>query len=221
MPDVIYATKSEPITRRQRFRYAYEDDPTFTEFRGQVEHIFNRNSSEIPLSLLYTLWYETKSVQQLWSVTYSLKDARTLTFIFLMANARTPNLAYDRTMYLMVAWYRRCFPFSDTENVENWLTKVFDPAMESVMPQFTKRVNERNKARRGETAMKKGRPVQTDGLRTRITNELKVNGRSSVALLAKTLGVLPRTIEGALSRMKTDGQVCTPVRGIYDLVETN
>ena len=217
MSTTIYGSHSESIKTRKRFAYAYSDDPTFIDFQTRVEHIFKRNEETIPLSVLYTLWYETKSVQKLWSEQYGAAAARRLIFIFHMANVRTPRKAYKRTMLLMVAWYQRCHPFTDPEHVAEWLTKVFDPTIVAMEAEFDKRVLDRNKKRRGITTMKRGRPVQTNGLRAQIIQHLQGHQNTTRALLAQILNVSSRTIESTLKRMKKDGQITNPIKGVYTL----
>ncbi|HEU0119008.1 MAG TPA: hypothetical protein VFQ91_00660 [Bryobacteraceae bacterium] len=200
---------------RRRFQYDHANDPQFAEFKSEA-------GPSIPHSKLYTLWYETALVQELWSQGRTVKDARKLIGIVLLAHIRTPRQAHERTRALIAAWCRRRLPEID---LSEWLAKVFEPAIEAITPKFQKAVGNRNDRRRGrnrrlfQRRIKRGRPIAKDGLRARIAKHIKAEGQSSCLALAQSLALSPRTVESALTRMKADGQVVTLSRGVYVLPE--
>jgi biotin operon repressor len=81
-----------------------------------------------------------------------------------------------------------------------------------------KRQERRLKQMQGKEKPKRGRPKQTgpDCLRTRMIEVLR-GGIQSVAVLSETLGADYKTVYSQMTRLKKEGLVVSPLRGVYAL----
>jgi hypothetical protein len=216
----IYDTTRHPMVKsRQGFRMAYEDDPTFVEFRRVVSEMTARNDVKpISNSTFYTLWYESANFRNHWQASKYTNDiAKKLIFI-----CGLNMINYERSLMILVTWAKKFF---SGEVVNDWCGKVFDKEWERITPSIELKRIERNKKRKEKrmsknmnNTKKRGRPAETDGLKAKILKLLEREGRMTINLLAKELeGVATSSaIEAQLHRMKGK-EVVTPVRGLYEL----
>ena len=215
MPTIIYPNMQPG--RVKRFKYAYEDDPTFIEFRETVNHICAENAEPVvPNRLLYSFWYESKNFRDHWMKQYNNETARKLIYILGM------NLLTDiRSRLIMFAWMRRTFPRVSKVSFGDWVTKVFDKEWCRISIDVKQKRRQVNKRRREKRKMKqsRGRPTQTNStsLRVRILYALRA-GQTTTAILAKQLGAHRKAVGGHLERMlKKTKEVVKVCHGFYAL----
>jgi biotin operon repressor len=200
-----------------------ELDPDFLKFRSQME--------PIRYYKVYALWWVSKKFRSYWCG----DDLERLIWTCCMY-----ELSSDEILHCALAWFamRKAHPNLKSLNV------LIKQKMDEASPTLRRRAQFRNKRRREQYSMnreryqankdeinrkrrerykmkqgdeaKRGRPVQENGLRTRIKEVLARHPSTRLSLVAE-LNVSDNTLKDALKRLRNAGEIVTLVRGFYAL----
>ena len=215
----IYRKTNTRGTKPSTSQYAYEDDPTFLEFRSAVGAVCKRNDEYIDNSKLYALWYISKTFHRHWDERPSKKASNDMVFIlghYLLTDIQS--------QIVMMAWLKSHFPQLSQTAFEHWKADLFWPTWERIQPsiqQARDRKNARRRQKRKERRMKTERTNRKATLKNRILDALKQYPMTTAVLAAK-LNAHPKAVDGHLSRMsKPDrAEVVRVGRGLYALPGT-
>jgi hypothetical protein len=196
----------------KHYWYAYDDDPTFQQFRGSINAVCEEVGAKPPgLSFCYKLWYESKMFRTHWESNVTTKAAKQITFIL---SERLSSLVNAHSV--MFAWARRNHPNVTLGWFQQFLGDVFEPEWERLAQWREKKLDERNAKRRKMYQERKGgvKKPRHPNLGERIYLELN-REPSTAKVLAITLQVSRKTIESQLLRMCVKEFISKMGKGLY------
>jgi len=208
-------TKTASTKRQPTTRYAYEDDPTFLQFRSAVwAACKTQDQPYIDNSKLYALWYVSATFHRHWDEQPSKKTSNDMVYIL------GHNFLTDvQSRIVMLAWLKCHFPNLSAAKFEEWEERMFWPTWERIQASILAARDRKNARRRQKRRMKKMKNTkQTYALKNRILDALKLHPMTTAVLAAK-LNAHPKALDGHLSRMsKADrAEVVKLGRGLYAL----
>jgi len=209
----IYSTVERPNVKRRHFYHAYEDDPTFIQFKADVMAMCEKtgNAADPAHSLLYKLWYESANFRTHWESKYTNETAKKMVFIF---SERLVGAGV--AMVVMGAWINRTYAGVGLDWLDKWATDIFQVEWDRLEPDREKKRRKKNKDRREKRHMRTGRPKQTadTALGIRIFKELQQRP-ATAPILAVILKANVKAIASQLLRMQEKGEIAKLCRGQY------
>ena len=123
----------------------------------------------------------------------------------------------ERALMILIAWIKISYPNVSSKFLNRWDDDIFGPEWERIASdvELTRKAhNHRRKEKR--MSKKMGRPVEVDGLRTKILDALKVSDMPMTpGMLAEALTAHPKAIQGQLHRMEASTEIKKVFRGLY------